>query len=110
MRSALIGVFAVLCCVPVASAKGSHSSGHSGHSGHHGGHSSGHHRGKIKRSHAATHAFQSTHPCPSTQKKEGKCPGYVIDHIDPLKRGGADSPDNMQWQTKAQAKAKDRVE
>lgn len=37
-------------------------------------------------------------------------PGYVIDHIIPLKRGGADLPANMQWQTKADAKAKDRWE
>jgi hypothetical protein len=28
----------------------------------------------------------------------------------PLKRGGADSPSNMQWQTKAEAKAKDKIE
>jgi hypothetical protein len=28
----------------------------------------------------------------------------------PLKRGGADSPSNMQWQTQAAAKAKDKVE
>jgi hypothetical protein len=34
--------------------------------------------------------------------------GYVVDHIIPLKRGGADSPSNMQWQTKADAKAKDK--
>jgi hypothetical protein len=27
-----------------------------------------------------------------------------------LKRGGADEPGNMQWQTKAAAKAKDRIE
>jgi len=27
-----------------------------------------------------------------------------------LKRGGADTPANMQWQTVAEAKAKDRVE
>jgi hypothetical protein len=30
----------------------------------------------------------------------------VIDHVVPLKRGGADAPTNMQWQTKADAKAK----
>jgi hypothetical protein len=34
----------------------------------------------------------------------------VVDHVKPLKRGGADAPSNMQWQTKADAKAKDRVE
>jgi hypothetical protein len=34
----------------------------------------------------------------------------VIDHIRPLKRGGADAPSNMQWQTTAAAKAKDKIE
>jgi hypothetical protein len=34
----------------------------------------------------------------------------VIDHIRPLRKGGADLPDNMQWQTVEAAKAKDRVE
>jgi hypothetical protein len=34
----------------------------------------------------------------------------VIDHIVPLKRGGADSPDNMQWQSIEESKAKDRLE
>jgi len=37
-------------------------------------------------------------------------PGYVIDHIVPLACGGLDSPWNMQWQTMAEARAKDRVE
>jgi hypothetical protein len=36
--------------------------------------------------------------------------GYVVDHIVPLKRGGCDCPANMQWQTKAEAKAKDKWE
>jgi len=36
--------------------------------------------------------------------------GYVVDHIVPLKRGGCDCASNMQWQTKEQAKAKDRYE
>jgi hypothetical protein len=34
----------------------------------------------------------------------------VIDHVRALACGGADSPDNMQWQTTAAAKAKDKVE
>jgi hypothetical protein len=37
-------------------------------------------------------------------------PGYVVDNRVPLKRGGADAPSNMQWQTKADAKAKDKWE
>lgn len=40
---------------------------------------------------------------------EGR-PGYVIDHLIPLKRGGADAPNNMQWQTKEAAKVKDKWE
>ena len=54
--------------------------------------------------------FRSTHPCPSTGNTTGRCPGYVIDHIEPLVCGGADDSDNMQWQTIADAKAKDRWE
>jgi hypothetical protein len=30
--------------------------------------------------------------------------------MEPLKRGGADAPGNMQWQTTAAAKAKDKIE
>jgi len=37
-------------------------------------------------------------------------PGYVVDHVVPLACGGADAPSNMQWQTRADAKAKDKVE
>jgi hypothetical protein len=33
-----------------------------------------------------------------------------VDHIIPLCAGGADAPSNMQWQTTAEAKAKDREE
>jgi len=88
---------------------GGHSSSHSSHSdssssssGH-----SGHHKaegvardshGKIARSTQAKDAFKRQHPCPSTGRSSGGCPGYVIDHVIPLKRGGTDEPVNMQWQ------------
>jgi len=51
-----------------------------------------------------------THPCPSTGKTSGACPGYVVDLKQALKHGGADSPSNMQWQSAAEAKAKDKWE
>jgi Ni/Co efflux regulator RcnB len=66
--------------------------------------------GRIKRNPAARRAFQRGNPCPATGRTSGACPGYVVDHIVPLKRGGADEPGNMQWQTVADAKAKDRIE
>lgn len=66
--------------------------------------------GKIARSSAAKREFQHEQPCPATGTKTGPCKGYVIDHKKPLACGGADAPTNMQWQTKADAKAKDRIE
>ena len=66
--------------------------------------------GRIERSGAARAAFKREQPCPATQKPTGPCPGYIIDHVIALKRGGADSPANMQWQTVVEAKAKDRWE
>jgi len=100
------------------------SSGHSSHtgSGHHSSTSSSHSHSKadpgvardknghIKRSTKAKDEFKHGHPCPSTGKTSGSCPGYVIDHVQALKHGGADKPENMQWQTVEAAKAKDKVE
>ena len=67
-------------------------------------------RGHIARSAHAKNEFKKSHPCPSTGKRSGACPGYVVDHVAPLKRGGADSPGNMQWQAKKAARIKDRTE
>jgi hypothetical protein len=36
--------------------------------------------------------------------------GHIVDHVKPLACGGADYPSNMQWQTVAEAKAKDKWE
>ena len=67
-------------------------------------------RDRIARSAQARDTFKHAHPCPSTGRKSGACPGYVIDHMRPLKRGGQDAPDNMQWQTTAAARLKDKTE
>lgn len=66
--------------------------------------------GRIERSTAARDSFKRSNPCPSTGSSSGACPGYVIDHVTALKRGGADAPSNMQWQTIEEAKAKDKTE
>lgn len=61
-------------------------------------------RGRLERSRTTKSRFlrQTGHP--------HGWPGHVIDHIVPLACGGRDALDNMQWQTTAEAKAKDRVE
>ena len=61
-------------------------------------------RGRIQRSAAARHAFARQTGFPSGR------PGYIVDHIVPLACGGADAPRNMQWQTLAAAKLKDKTE
>lgn len=63
-----------------------------------------------ERSRSVRAEFVKANPCPGTSKRSGACPGYVVDHVLPLACGGVDQADNMQWQTKADAKAKDRLE
>ncbi len=120
----VLSVAVLLSPIEISFAKSHSSSGSSSHSKstshsssktHHGGKKKAEgvkrdKHGKIERSTKAKDKFKKTHPCPSTGKTSGACPGYVIDHIKPLKKGGADSPSNMQWQTKAGAKAKDKWE
>jgi hypothetical protein len=65
---------------------------------------------KTYRDPAQRAAFMHQYPCPSTGKTKGRCPGYVVDHVKPLCAGGADRPSNMQWQTREEAKNKDRME
>src|SRR3989442_4236124 len=60
--------------------------------------------GRIKRSASARNAFKKQTGYPHGRKR------YVVDHIVPLECGGADAPSNMQWQTVAEAKVKDRTE
>jgi hypothetical protein len=118
----LVLIFSI---VPLAAAHGHHGSGggHSGgshsfhsrspasqHSGHTTTHGIRHFRHVRKRSRAARHDFMSQHPCPATGRTNGRCPGYVVDHVNPLECGGADSPSNMQWQTVAAGKTKDKTE
>lgn len=62
------------------------------------------------RSRAAKAEFQRQHPCPTSGKPRGACPGFIIDHVLPLCAGGADAPSNMQWQTSADARMKDQRE
>lgn len=66
--------------------------------------------GRAKRDPHQRAAFMKSNPCPSTGKRSGACPGYVVDHVQPLKRGGPDRPSNMQWQTKEAARQKDKTE
>jgi hypothetical protein len=65
---------------------------------------------KTKRSWKARSEFKTLHSCPSTGMTKGPCPGWIIDHIEALACGGADAPYNMQFQTIADAKAKDKWE
>lgn len=66
--------------------------------------------GRIMRDPHARNEFRHTHPCPATGRTSGPCRGYVIDHVQPLKRGGPDTPANMQWQSRNEARIKDRSE
>ena len=62
------------------------------------------------RSRTARADFVRSQHCPSTGKARGACPGWVVDHVTALACGGRDHPSNMQWQTVADAREKDRWE
>ncbi len=65
---------------------------------------------KQNRSYHAIKQFKLDNPCPANGRYKGRCEGYVIDHVKPLACGGLDTPKNMQWQTIADARAKDKWE
>ena len=65
---------------------------------------------RTKRSQSAKVEFKLSHPCPATGATKGPCVGYVIDHVIALACGGPDTALNMQWQTIADGKAKDKWE
>ena len=115
MNKFAFAVIALLISTPAVYARGG--GGHSSASHSSGSRSSNYAQGvkrnshgKIARSQTAKNDFKKSHPCPSTGKSSGACSGYVIDHVKPLKRGGADKPENMQWQSKGTAKQKDKTE
>lgn len=64
------------------------------------------------RSKTQVHRFMKMNPCPSGPDRGStkRCRGHVVDHVWPLECCGPDHPDNMQWQTTAAAKAKDKTE
>jgi hypothetical protein len=63
-----------------------------------------------RRSFKAEVLFRLANPCPATGRTQGECKGYVIDRVIPLVCGGAEEPGNMQWQTIAEARAKNKWE
>ena len=65
---------------------------------------------KSERSAASVAEFKRQYPCPANGARRGACPGYVVDHVKPLCADGPDCPENMQWQTVADGKTKDRWE
>jgi hypothetical protein len=103
MNLRTIGLLLLFLAVPLgAAARGrSHSTRHHVATSHSTYHSHSH---RIHRSAAAKRDFMRETGYPHGRK------GYVVDHIVPLACGGADVPSNMQWQTAAEGKAKDKWE
>jgi hypothetical protein len=62
------------------------------------------------RSAAERLAFMRENPCPATGLRRGACPGWEVDHIQPLCAGGADHRSNLQWISKEDHRFKTLVD
>jgi hypothetical protein len=62
------------------------------------------------RSAAERLAFIRENPCPVTGLRRGSCPGWEVDHIQPLCAGGPDKKENLQWLSVEDHRFKTRVD
>lgn len=53
---------------------------------------------RVDRPGEARLAFMREHPCPSTGEVTVNCPGWRVEYIVGLDRGGKDEAANMQWE------------
>ncbi len=65
---------------------------------------------RIPRNSEVLREFQRQTPCPATKSTTGRCPGWQIDHVEPLCAGGADRVENLQWLTIQEHKWKTRTD
>lgn len=61
---------------------------------------------ELPRDRRTVAEFKRANPCPANGKTRGACPGWEIDHIQPLCANGPDRADNMQWLSKSAHKEK----
>lgn len=52
---------------------------------------------RQQRKASTVREFRKIHPCPSTGKPTGSCPGWQVDHVIPLGSCGCDIVENLQW-------------
>lgn len=53
--------------------------------------------GSIRRRSDVLTAYKKLHPCPGTGRTTGACPGWALNHIVPLAKGGCDAVSNLAW-------------
>lgn len=65
---------------------------------------------RIHRDQRVLREFQLLHPCPSTGRTTGACPGWQKDHVWALECGGYDELWNLQWLTVEDHKRKTKMD